>query len=74
MNKIRNSELSEPLKTQLLGKFDTISYKNHSVIRITVPAQKDVSFVGQKAFTKSDSSTFEVTGPQLIAVYKLFQK
>jgi uncharacterized protein with ParB-like and HNH nuclease domain len=74
VNKIRNSELSEPLKTQLLGKFDTISYKGYSVVRITVPAQKDVSFVGQKAFTRSDSSTVEVVGPQLLAVYKLFQK
>ncbi len=70
VSKIRNSELSEPLKTQLY--FDTILYKNRSVIRITIPAQKDVSFIGQKAFTRSGSSTVEVSGRQLLAVHKLF--
>jgi hypothetical protein len=74
VSKIRDSELSEPLKTQLMGKFDTILYRNCSVVRITIPAQKDVSFVGQKAFTRMDSSTIEVSGPQLLAVYKHFQR
>lgn len=72
VSKIRNSELSDPLKTQLY--FDTILYKNRSVIRITIPVQNDVSFIGQKAFTRSGSSTVEVTGPQLLAVHKLFQR
>jgi Putative DNA-binding domain len=72
VSKIRASELSDPLKTQLY--YDTILYKEHSVIRITIPAQKDVSFVGQTAFTRINSSTTEVSGPQLIAVYKLFQR
>ncbi|MCU0547497.1 MAG: DUF262 domain-containing protein [Oscillatoriaceae cyanobacterium Prado104] len=74
VSKIINSELSEPLKTQLMAKFDTILYRNRSVVRITIPAQKDVSFVGQKAFTRMDSSTIEVSGPQLLAVYKHFQR
>jgi hypothetical protein len=73
-NAILNSELTEPLKTQVLTKFDTISYKGYSIIRITIPAQADVSFVGKKAFTRKDSSTVDVEGRELLAVSKLFQK
>ncbi|MDZ8026706.1 MAG: DUF262 domain-containing protein [Nostoc sp. DedQUE11] len=71
---IQNSTLTEPLKTQILTKFDTISYKGYTVIRITVPVQAHVSFVGEKAFTRIDSSTVEIQGRQLLAVDKLFQK
>lgn len=72
-NTILSSELSEPLKTQIMTKFDTITYKgHHTLIRITVPVQTDVSFVGDKAFTRQDSSTMEVKGKELIAISKLF--
>ncbi|MBD2568144.1 GmrSD restriction endonuclease domain-containing protein [Anabaena lutea] len=71
---IENSALTEPLKTQLLTKFDTISYKGYTVIRITVPVQADISFVGDKTFTRKDSSTVEIQGRELLAVNKLFQK
>lgn len=73
-NAIQNSALTEPLKTQVLTKFDTISYKGYSVIRITIPTQTEVSFVGDKAFIRKDSSTIEVQGRELLAVSKLFQK
>ncbi|PSB13842.1 hypothetical protein C7B61_01345 [filamentous cyanobacterium CCP1] len=71
---IRHSELTEPLKTQVLSKIDTISFKGHSVLRIVIPSQTEVSFVGEKAFTREDSSTVEAKGPKLIAVSKRFQK
>jgi uncharacterized protein with ParB-like and HNH nuclease domain len=73
-NAIQNSALMEPLKTQVLTKFDTILYKGYSVIRITIPAQTDVSFLGEKVFTRKDSSTVEVVGRELLAISKLFQK
>jgi len=73
VNKLRNSELTDPLKTQILMKIDTILYKGHSVIRMTVPAQTEVSFVGETAFTRENSSTVEAKGPKLIAVSKRFQ-
>ncbi|WP_318780310.1 AlbA family DNA-binding domain-containing protein [Atlanticothrix silvestris] len=73
-NTIHNSALTEILKTHVLTKFDTISYKGHSVIRITIPAQTEVSFIGEKAFTRKDSSTVEIQGRDLIAISKLFQK
>lgn len=73
-NAIQNSALTEPLKTQVLTKIDTISYKSYSVIRITIPAQKDVSLLGEKVFTRKDSSTIEVGPRELLAISKLFQK
>lgn len=73
-NAIQNSTLTDPLKTQVLARFDTISYKDFSVIRITVPAQKAISFVGKTAFIRKDSSTISVEGPELLAIFQLFQK
>ena len=73
-NVIHNSSLTDPLKTQVLTKFDTISYKGFSVIRITIPVQTDVSFLGEKVFSRKDSSTVEVHGRELLAISKLFQK
>jgi uncharacterized protein with ParB-like and HNH nuclease domain len=74
INAIQNSALTEPLKTQVLTKFDTISYKGYSVIRITIPAQTAMSFVGKTAFTRKDSSTISIEGPELVAIFQLFQK
>jgi uncharacterized protein with ParB-like and HNH nuclease domain len=71
---IQNSDFTETLKTQVLTKFDTISYKGYSVVRITIPAQTEVSFIGEKVFTRRDSSTVEIQGRELIAISKLFQK
>lgn len=70
---IANSGLTEPLKTQVLTKFDVISYRDLSVVRIVIPAQKEVSFIGDKAFTRKHSSTEEVKGKELIAISQLFK-
>jgi hypothetical protein len=68
----QQSQLSEPLKTQILGAFDTIAVHGLSVVRIVVPRQKALSFVGNRAFTRQGSSTIEISGPQLVAAAKLF--
>ncbi len=74
MNTIRKSDLTDPLRTQVLMKIDTIDFKGLSVIRINVPSQKQISFVGEKAFIREDSSTVEAKGPKLVAVSQVFQK
>lgn len=74
INAIRKSDLTEPLKTQVLMKIDTIDFKGFSVIRINVPSQKEVSFVGEKAFMREDSSTVEAKGQKIMAIFQLFQK
>jgi hypothetical protein len=68
----QNSSLTEPLKTQILGGFDTISIQGLTVVRMLIPKQKSISFVGQRAFDRQGSSTIEVSGQQLLAVSKRF--
>ena len=74
MNTIRKSDLNDTLKTQVLTKIDTIDFKGLSVIRIHVPSQKEVSFVGEKAFIREGSSTVEANPRKVVAVTQLFQK
>jgi len=74
VNAIRKSSLTDPLKTQVVTKIDTITYKGLSVIRINVPSQKDLSYVDNKVFMRVNSSTREATGPEIVALYQIFQK
>ena len=68
----QTANITEPLKTQLLASFDTITIHGLTTVRIRVPAQKDISFVDNRAFYRESSNTIEVNGQQLAAVAKLF--
>jgi len=70
---IRNSDLTEPLKTQLLGSIDAIDYRGFTIIRLSIPRQTETAFVGTACFTREGSETKEVTGPQILAVGKRFE-
>jgi len=72
MGFVRNSELSEPLKSQVLSQSDYVDYKGMSVLRIRIPAQKQISFDGEKVFIRENSSTIEATGKKLLAANALF--
>ena len=65
---IRQSGLSDPLKTQVLSNLDVVTYKGLSVVRIRVPKQAQVSFVGDDCFVRIGSSTQKANGPQIAAV------
>jgi hypothetical protein len=71
---IRQSKLTDPLKTQLLASIDVVLYKDLTVIRIRVPKQAQVSFVGEDCFIRVGSSTHKATGPQIAAVSNAFSK
>lgn len=68
----QQSQLSEPLKTHILSSFDTIAVHGLTVIRILVPRQETLSYVGNKAFSRQGSSTIEIAGQQLVAASRLF--
>lgn len=70
----RNSELTNPLKTQLLSNIDIVTYKKLTVIRIIVPGQKQISFIGQEAYTRHGSNTIEVKGPEIAAIASQFSQ
>ena len=72
LSTINDSELSEPLKSGLLSQIDTIEYRGLTVIRIRVPKQNAMSFVGEKTFIREGSSTIEATGKKLIAIHNMF--
>ena len=73
MGRIEKSELSEPLKSQVLSQLDVIDYKNLTVLRLRVPKQRKLSFIGKRSFIRENSKTIELEGPKLIAISKLFE-
>jgi hypothetical protein len=68
------SPLSDPLKTNLLTSLDLISYKGLQVIRVRVPRQTQLTFLGDECFLRIGSSTKKATGPQIAAASKLFSQ
>jgi hypothetical protein len=72
MSFVRNSDLSEPLRSQVLSQSDYVDYKGMSVLRIRVPAQKQISFVDEKIYIRENSSTIEAMGKKLLAANALF--
>ena len=71
---IGKSNLSEPLKTNVLTSLDLISYKGRQVVRIRVPRQSQPTFLGEECFLRAGSSTKKATGPQVAAISKLFSQ
>lgn len=69
---VKNSELSEPLKSGILSQIDLVNYKGLSVMRIRIPAQSKVCFLGEQAFIREGSSTVEATGKKLLAINSVF--
>lgn len=70
---IRRSNLTEPLKTTLSTSIDTITYRGMEVIRIRIPKQRALSFVGEDAYFRVGSSTQKANGPQIAALTENFQ-
>ncbi|MBN2285050.1 MAG: DUF262 domain-containing protein [Tissierellales bacterium] len=68
------SQLTDALKNQILSQFDLVDIHGYSVIRIRVPKQKNLSFVGKRCFIREGSNTIEIEGPKLISASELFNK
>ncbi|MEP3892411.1 MAG: DUF262 domain-containing protein [Litorimonas sp.] len=69
---INGSALSEPLKTTMATSIDMITYKGLEVVRVRIPAQSAISFLGDDAYFRSGSSTQKATGPQIAAISSKF--
>lgn len=74
LSHIKKSELSNPLKSQILTQVDYVTFKGLSIIRLKIPAQTDLSSVGDIYYTREHSSTIFMEGPKLLAASKLFNK
>jgi Protein of unknown function DUF262/Putative DNA-binding domain len=69
---ISQSKLSDPLKTNVITSFDLITYKGLEVVRIRIPRQAQLTFLGDDCFIRVGSSTRKATGPQIAAISNLF--
>ena len=64
---IRESGLSEPLKSSVLTAIDYNDYYGLGVLIINVPGQKDPSYLNDKMYTRDVDETKEIKDPQRIA-------
>ena len=73
MSHIEKSNLSEPLKSHILSQIDVVEYKGLTVIRLRIPRQKTLSFIGKESYIRENSKTIKIEGPKLLAASKLFE-
>jgi hypothetical protein len=66
-NGIKSSLLSNKLKTSVLSHMDYNSYSGLGVIVITIPPQKELSFVGEELYWRNSDSTEHVKGSKMAA-------
>lgn len=72
-NKISSSKLSDPLKGDVLSKLDCFVYHNLDVLRIVVPGQNRMSFLGDECFDRHGSSTIKVPIQSVPEIARRFQ-
>ena len=64
---IKNSKLSDGVKGACLSGMDYNSYYGYGVIIISIPAQKELSYVGEEVFWRNGDATERTTSPKQIA-------
>ena len=73
VEQIRNSELTDPLKTQILQHIDIITYKGYTIVRLKTIKQSKPSYVGHKIYTRIGSQTIEAkNAPEIAAIIDNF--
>lgn len=74
VNSIKTSAIPEPLKTQVLTSVDVITFSGHTIVRLTIPEQKQPSFIENKCFVRHSANTIELTDlTQIAAVTQKFK-
>lgn len=74
MDRIKNSGIDEPLKSQLLTQIDLIDYRGLSVMRIRVPRQNKLTFFEDKVFVRHNNDTVMITNPkEILALHDNFK-
>lgn len=69
---IGNSQLSEPLRSAVLAGLSFNDYFGLGVILINIPAQAEVSSIGERVYVRAGDQTKEVAGIELINVARRF--
>ncbi|MCA7023371.1 MULTISPECIES: DUF262 domain-containing protein [Stenotrophomonas] len=70
---VKNSSLSEPLKTSVLSSFDYNSYYGLGVIVISIPPQAEISYLNNEVYWRNgDSTELAATPVQIAGIAKRF--
>lgn len=64
---IKNSQLSPGLRDAVLSNMDFNSYYNYGVLVFTIPAQKELSYVGDKIYWRDGDATKQAEQARQIA-------
>ncbi len=65
-NRIKNSQISEPLKNSVMSHIDCNTFYGLGIIVITIPSQKELSYVGEKIYWRHGDTTEEAKEPKTI--------
>jgi hypothetical protein len=63
---IKSSLLSENLISSVLSNIDIIDYHTLSVIRLKIPAQSDISYLGEEVYERQYNNTIKSNSPKAI--------
>ena len=72
VSRIRNSNLSNPLKSDILSNIDCIEYKGMTVIKILIPLQSTIAWVGERTFIREGTETKEASPRQIATITQRF--
>ncbi|SEP45175.1 hypothetical protein SAMN04487843_121110 [Methylobacterium sp. ap11] len=72
-NSISSSELSPHLKHGVMSRLDCFVYGGFDVLRIVVPGQQEMSFLGNSCYSRDGSSTVEVPIKEIPIIARRFQ-
>lgn len=64
---IKESRLSETLISSVLSNIDIIDYHTLSVIRIKIPAQKEMSYLNDEVYERQFNDTVKISSAKMIA-------
>lgn len=70
---VRNSKLSEPLKSSVLSNFDYNAYYGLGVIVVSIPPQSEISYFEDNVYWRNGDSTEQaLTAAQIAGIAKRF--
>jgi Putative DNA-binding domain len=71
-DQIDNANLSQPLKSDVLSALDMCELKGFHILLIPIPAQKSVSFLDGKVFTRDGDQTVEASPEKIVGISARF--
>ena len=71
-DEIDNSNLSHPLKSDVLSSLDMCELKGLHILLIPIPTQRSVSFLNGKVFTREGDQTVEASPEKIVGISARF--